>query len=52
MLHKSLKCVIFQALAGLLVIIIMCLETEPGNKSYLPVEQNINFIFRLTSFML
>ena len=33
-----------------LVIIILCFETAPGNKSYLSVEQNINYPFRLTSF--
>ena len=33
-----------------IIIIILCLETAPGNKSYLSVEQNINFLFRLTSF--
>ena len=32
------------------IIIILCFETAPGNKSYLSVEQKINFLFRLTSF--
>ena len=34
----------------IIIIIILCFETACGNKSYLAVEQNINFLCRLTSF--
>ena len=34
----------------IIIIIILCFETAPGNKYYLSVEQNINFLFQLTSF--